>query len=312
MFDIHHLIVDGTSLDFILEDLALLLRFHPLPPMGESYDRFVQWQATDYTTHRRQEDGRFWREALDPVCQCSPALPPASATTDFEIGFKRQSFDAETIRSVARLLATTPFAVVLAAFHFVLIGRSGNWTQIVGVPVACRDDARFARTVGMFVNTVCAIGVYRPTMTVREAITATFTRWRNVSMHQHYPIAEVLGRETEKHPAVAQFHAMLAYQNLSFLRRDVLGGSARIGVEAKRHTEFGLTLHAFEGTSELDLHFEYQRRWYSAQEITELAGNFSNILQAMPASLEQTVGELVLGTPARRALIRRELVDFRF
>jgi len=158
---IHHLAVDGTSLVLLIEELfgayAALASATPLPAREEaaSYSEFVEWQQAAMPDADDQR--RFWANVL------TPPPPPLELPTDrarartpaLRGSTVWRTLDPSTtsrLRALARAEGVTEY-VLLLSFWFVLLRRLSGLADItVGTPVAGRPAARFARTVGDFVN----------------------------------------------------------------------------------------------------------------------------------------------------------------
>ena len=158
---IHHLAVDGTSLVLLIEELfgtyAALASGTTLPAREEaaSYGEFVEWQQA--AMPGAEDQRRFWANVL------TPPPPPLELPTDrarartpaLRGSTVWRTLDPSTtsrLRALARAEGVTEY-VLLLSFWFVLLRRLSGLADItVGTPVAGRPAARFARTVGDFVN----------------------------------------------------------------------------------------------------------------------------------------------------------------
>ncbi|MFC5184952.1 non-ribosomal peptide synthetase [Actinomadura harenae] len=157
---VHHIAFDGLSWPVLARDLAAFYRTvtedaPPPAPLRVQYADYAAWQqARDGGADRRDLD--FWREeltGLDPLDL--PADRPRPAVRDWHGAAAPLTFPdglAGRVRDAAREHRTTPFAVLVTAFHVLLSRYTGRADVAVGTPVSGRRRAELDDLVGHFVT----------------------------------------------------------------------------------------------------------------------------------------------------------------
>lgn len=156
----HHIIVDGNSLDIILEDLAEYLTDGRVTrPVSDDYSSFVAMQANLFRTPGYEADSRWWLDQFQDVPADLP-LPtdsPVPAVNDFSghhYYFRLDQDLYEAADRFARANRITPFVLHLTVWA-ALLGRTAATDDVcVGVPLDQRILGRFERTVGMFAQSL--------------------------------------------------------------------------------------------------------------------------------------------------------------
>jgi amino acid adenylation domain-containing protein/non-ribosomal peptide synthase protein (TIGR01720 family) len=109
------------------------------------------------------------------------------------------------VREFARAEGTTLYTVGLAAYQALLARFAGRPEVVVGSPTANRHDARYADTIGYFVNMVAMRADLRGGPSFRSLVRRTRADVLEALTHQAYPfsvLVDELGvdREASRHP----------------------------------------------------------------------------------------------------------------
>ncbi|WP_051899038.1 amino acid adenylation domain-containing protein [Sciscionella sediminilitoris] len=158
---LHHVAVDGWSIDVLSTDLATAYRARAAgrepewEPLGLQYADYALWHAEqDYTA---QLD--YWRETLREL-PGELALPtdfPRPAATTHRGGKVWFTVDAElctALRALAGEHNASLFMVVQAGFALLLRALGAGTDIPMGTAVAGRPDERLHGLAGLFVNTI--------------------------------------------------------------------------------------------------------------------------------------------------------------
>lgn len=157
LFDMHHIISDGVTIDIFVKEFVDLYRGIQLPPLNIQYKDFVAWQNKFQNSKiiKRQEE--YWMNIF------RGNVPVLNIPTDFPRGLKK-SFEGgklnfQTNRDLTVKLKklkldaeTTLYMVLFAAYNVLLFKYTGQEDIIVGIPMDGRYQTDFENTIGMFVN----------------------------------------------------------------------------------------------------------------------------------------------------------------
>ncbi|PRX06025.1 UNVERIFIED_ORG: amino acid adenylation domain-containing protein, partial [Actinomadura viridilutea] len=312
---LHHIAGDGWSMAPLARDVitAYLARrdgrapdWEPLPVR---YADYALWQrdllgSEDDPDSPAARQLEFWRRTLAGVPDeiDLPTDRPRPARASYRGG--QVPFDVperlyEALAAVARRHNVTVFMVLQAALA-ALLTRLGAGTDIpIGTPVAGRTDPRLDDLVGVFVNTL----VLRTDTSGDPAFGELLARVRETDLaafaHQDVPferLVEVLNprRSLARHPL---FQVMLTLQNNPEAQIDLPG--LRVAVEpvdvgvAKFDLEFLLEPYR-DGRGGLAGTIEYARDLFDQATVERLAAWYVDVLEAVAADPETTLGDLRL------------------
>ncbi|HLO77772.1 MAG TPA: condensation domain-containing protein, partial [Magnetospirillum sp.] len=304
LFDIHHIVSDGWSLDVIARELHALMaarregRAAALPALPIHYRDFAVWQAG-----QAERGLEFWTTALgsgSPPLEL-PTDRPRPAIKTYRGATVRRDLPADlaqALRGFATARGVGLFATLLAAFTVFLRQHSGQDDITVGSPVAGRDHPDLAGQIGFFVNTLAL----RQRVAATDSFDSLAARVRRDVIaaleHQATPfdlLVERLAppRDLSREPF---FDVLMALHDAE-PRDAALDG---LGEPLSRETgtaKFDLSFRFVDHGDRLTLAAEYGTDLFEAATIATLIDRFQHL-----------AGDL-LAAPARPLLLARLLED---
>ncbi|MFD5035180.1 condensation domain-containing protein [Streptomyces sp. NPDC058405] len=157
VFVFNHMCVDGWSVNIILREFctayAHLTVGRPLelPSVDAQQVDFARWQST--LSERSADQLRFWLDKWangfqDTVLPGDLRGPNDANREGANINRMLSVDDTKLLVEFAHTHAVSPFAVLLAAWHIVLLGTGGPSDQFFRITTANRALAEFENTVG--------------------------------------------------------------------------------------------------------------------------------------------------------------------
>ncbi|MCG7218197.1 amino acid adenylation domain-containing protein, partial [Paenibacillus mucilaginosus] len=312
LFDIHHIIADGMSVQMIIRELQVLYAGAGLPEPGRQYKDYSQWQGSRSEQERIRSQRRYWLERFSgelPVLEL-PLDRPRPAVQDAEGALFTAAGTEELTRRISALAAksgTTVYMVLQAAYGILLSKYSGQEDLVVGTPVAGRSAPELQEVVGMFVGTLALRMAPEGGKRVMELLSEVRRDSLEAFEHQDYPFEELvdelrLERSLSRSPL---FDVMFAYQNMGGGMEDrefELEGSTFAPYEMEeRAAQFDLTLEASDTPEGLRFTWGYRMSLFDRETVERMAGHYLEVLGQMTAEPERTVGSICLLTEAERA-----------
>ncbi len=270
LFDMHHIITDGTSQQILSKDLRALLRGEELPPLKLQYKDYSQWQ----NSHRRRETIKkqeaFWLEEF------SGEIPVLDLPTDFPrpmiqrfegnlLEFYLDKQELESIRKIAQRQNLTIYMVLSAIFNILFHKLSGREDIVIGTPVAARPHVDLQQVAGMFVNTLPMRNFPAPGKTAADFLEELKQRTLEAFEHQEFPFEDLVdkisvSRDAGRNPV---FDIMLNLLN----QADFQGAVPKPGGKQPfKHSpgtsRFDMTINAVDLGELLLFNFEYSTALY--------------------------------------------------
>ncbi|MFI1916417.1 amino acid adenylation domain-containing protein [Nocardia sp. NPDC020380] len=315
---VHHIAMDGWSLQPLAADVAAAYRAHAgggdpeWPELPIQYADYTLWQQDvlgreddPESVSSRQLD--YWRRALDglPELLSVPADRPRPPVPTYRGGTVECRLDAFTHRELQVLAAehgVTMFMVLHAALVALLHRLTAGDDIAVGTPIAGRGHPALDRLIGMFVGTL----VLRTKLDSGAAFGDLLRAVRDTDLeafaHADVPferLVEVLNpvRSQAHHP---MFQVMLSVQNAPVRVLELPGlrieaDDADPGI-AKFDLQFTLT-ESWTAAREPDgitVSVNYAADLFEARTAERLAQRFVRLLGAAAANPATAVGDLEL------------------
>jgi tyrocidine synthetase-3 len=292
LYDMHHIIRDGSSSVIFIEEFVRLYRREALSPLKIQYKDFALWQNSQQHTPMVQRQEAYWLEVFSgqiPVLNL-PTDFPRPAVQSFEGRVVRFSLDSRLSQDIYRLAAAggaTLYMVLLAGLNILLSRYSGQEDIVVGTPVAGRPHDDLKNLIGMFVNTLALrnhpLKQKRFSGFLEEVKSHCLAAFDN----QDYQFEELVARlGVEPDPARQPlFDVMLVVQNVETdrTRPDIRIGDLRIRPYRFSHgvSQFDMMIHVFEKAGKIAFDFRYCSRLFRADTIRRFIDNFKEVMGAV-------------------------------
>jgi Condensation domain len=155
-----HLIADGWACHVFVDELVRAYRArigHSVPPAARapSFAEVAELQRGEFPDPRAA--AAYWRRELTPLPPYLP-FPPRTVPPDADVVAEAAvpvRFPPETAQRLRRLawrLRTTPYAVLMAAYHVLVALRTGTDRVVIGTTTLGRTSHRARQVVGQFTN----------------------------------------------------------------------------------------------------------------------------------------------------------------
>ncbi|MEO7021088.1 MAG: amino acid adenylation domain-containing protein [Ktedonobacteraceae bacterium] len=308
MLTMHHIIIDGWSLNLLTQELSLLYnafltgRPSPLPEISLQYEHFVAWQHTHQVAHFATGLA-YWKERFTPL----PS--PLSLSTDFArpavqtfagtaCRFQIPHTRTRQIQEFSRQEGVTLFMTLFAAFLLLLSRSSGQEDLVVGTPVANRSRPELECLVGLFMNTLALRTDLSGNPTGRELLHRVRAVTLDAYSHQEVPFEHVLDavqirRDPTRSPL---FQVFFALQNTPSVPLNLEGLSAQSIEILPSHSEYDLTFVLEENPQGLGLTIEYNTCLFELATIERLHTHYLTFLQGLCTQPETHIQALSLLT----------------
>ncbi len=156
LFDVHHIIADGTAVELLTRDFNRLYTGE-IWPIKLQYKDYALWLREYLQSKEMKKQEDYWLENL------SGNLSYLDLPTDFkrpevkEFGGERYEFSlgdklSNEISRNSRELGVTNFILTMSAWNIVLAKYAGQSEVVIGTSVSGRTTDEMRECIGMFVN----------------------------------------------------------------------------------------------------------------------------------------------------------------
>ncbi|MEK4528987.1 amino acid adenylation domain-containing protein [Paenibacillus sp. FSL H8-0104] len=303
MYDMHHIISDGVSMEIFVEEFVRLYGGEQLEPLRIQYKDYTVWQHSQEQQERLQHQGAYWLDMFQgelPVLEM-PTDYPRPAVQSYEGQTLEFSFDAsktDGLKQLASETGTTLFMVLLAAYNVLLHKYSGQEDVIVGTPIAGRNHGDVQPLIGIFLNTLAIRSYPSSEKTFLSYLNEVKETTLRAFEHQNYPFEQLVDkvqitRDLSRNPLFDTMFTMQNTENEQF----ELEGLRLIPYPSVLDTaKFDISLDVGEENGGLDYSFEYATALYKRETIERLAKHYEQLLLTIVNRPDAKIAELNLLT----------------
>lgn len=283
LYDIHHIICDGFSMELILRELFVLYNGEQLPELKLQYKDFAHWQRS--LDMERQKE--FWLSVYkDEIPELNLPLDyKRSSIAGFEgghVSFELNEEQTGKLKALARENNLSMYMLLFSFYSIVLSKLTGRNDIVIGTPVAGRDRKELENIIGMFVNNLAIRLAIDEDLTVADFLANAKNKILAAFDHQDFQFEDLVNsldipRELGKNPLFDTIFTFQAKALDNGSSKNTIDVSA-MGADIKT-SKFDLTLAAAETENTLQFIFEYSKGLFREESIRKLAGLFAFVVE---------------------------------
>jgi len=297
LFDIHHIVFDGTSMTILVDELCKLYNNEALPELKISYKDFAYFEQNYTATDEFKEAENYW------INQFKGELPVLSIPTTYQrpavksfegkhCSLKLDQEIVDAIDYIAKKLQVTPYMILLSVYYILLSKYSSQEDIIVGTPIVGRDIAETYNLVGMFVNTLALRNTVDSSLSFKEFLSSIKNNTLESFKYQSYPFDELVNKLNLKRDSSrnALFDAMFVYQN---------NGAVSTTCEQLEYyntdvdvAKFDISLEIIPQKNDLLLYLEYASSLFDTEFMENFLESYKNILETALTNIDIKISNI--------------------
>jgi amino acid adenylation domain-containing protein len=322
LFDMHHIVGDGTSDGIMVGDFTRLYAGEQLPPVKIQYKDFSCWQNRLFRCGAIREQEAYWHELFrGGDAGDIPKLDmqgdfPRPAIFSFEganLEFVLEAQDTLQLQHMALEKGVTLYMCILALFNVLMFKYTGREDIVVGGVIAGRRHAALQDIIGMFVNTLALRNYPTGEKTFAEFLQEVKHNCLKAFENQDVQFEQLvddlnLDRDPSHNPLFDVTCVMQNFQRTAAGSR-VKGNAAGLTFTPyefeNRSALFDLSLDAFEEEEGLFFNLEYCTGLFKHETIIRLKNHFIHLTRQIcrDPSIHLSAVDIV-GEEERRLLVR--------
>jgi bacitracin synthase 3 len=301
LFDVHHIVFDGISMDIIIREFGELCSGKDLPPVRLQYRDFAVWQERVLTGEKARQQQAYWLARFGDEIPVS-GLPldfPRPEVQKFDGNRLFFSFTPEELMQLKKLasgLDATLYMVMLSAYNILLSRYCGSEDVVVGTPFSGRVHPGLQEVVGMFVNTLALRNKPAGNKSFKAFLGEVRDNCLRDFENSAIPFEELveklpLQRDMSRNPL---FDTVFAYQSGTEVAAEVEGIRFSQYGFGNRTSKFDLTLEVTELKESLGFSIEYCTHLFREESILRLGQHFKALVQSILADPSARISGLNL------------------
>ncbi len=314
LFDTHHIISDGTSMQILINELCKLYNDENLEPINLTYKDYSEWENTNLKNNLFADSKKFWLNQFSdeiPVLNL-PYIHPRPANRSFKGKkiFKQLDTDFfNKINNICKELNVTPYMFLLSVYYILLSKYSMQETIVVGSPIIARENPELSKLVGMFVNTLPLKIKINSNLSFDNLLQSVKSMCLNSFEHELYPFNEIvndlnINRDLSRNPL---FDVLFTYQNNGNPEINLDGINTKYYIPDNKSSKFDLSLEVVPENNKLNLNFEYCTSLFTNSFINTFANHYLKILNDVISNAEIKICDIDMLSKKEKNKI---LIDF--
>ncbi|MCD9026581.1 type I polyketide synthase, partial [Cohnella silvisoli] len=299
VFDIHHIVADGVSVNVLMEDFLMLYEGHSLMPSELQYKDYSTWLLGEERAGRYSEQLDSWIQSFsEPLPKLELpadfARPEVKSTIGAQLLVHLTARETEQLNRLAQRSGTTLFMVLLTAYASWLMKLSGQTDMIIGTPVAGRSHPDTGKLVGVFVNPLAIRIASAADFTFEELLGYVKETVINALDRQEAPFEELVERlrperDLSRNPIFDTMFSML-----NMFHADA--SSAEIKIEQLPIdfgvSQFDIGLYAVEEVRGLNFIIQYASGLFRSGTMQRWVDGFQVLLGAISKNPELKLNDI--------------------
>lgn len=291
LLDSHHIILDGTSMDVLLEDFCELYENNSLKEKKLQYIDFSMWEKDYMESDFAANAKDYWVKKLG-----EKELPVLAFPYDYspsETSYEGDTITAEIpeavfsqIEKLAKQEGVSTYMMFLAIFYLLLYNYTSQENILVGIPMANRPSS-MENVIGMFVNNAVLDVNINSKLTFSEFLKQIKLTVLEAMQNQPYPYHALVKNLNLNGKNI--FDVMFIYQN-EHNKEFLLEGKPIEVLYANTHTsKFNLSMEVLPNDRKIQL--EYRTNLIAPSTANSFMQHYLHLLETVSNYLPKKLSD---------------------
>ena len=285
LFDMHHIVSDGTSIFILSTELCDLYNGKELDILPYNYIDYTYYINNLILNNKLDDSKKYWSSIFKDkiptlMLPYDKQRPSLKSSHGDKVHSQIPSDLKFKIEMLSKELNVSNYMILLAVYYILLNKYSNEKDIVIGTPVVGRDKKEFSNVIGMFVNTLPIRNIIGNNMSFLQFLDNVKESCINAFEYQLYPFDEIvkdvkIKRDASRNPL---FDVMFSYQNNGIASIDFSNFKTTLSVIDTNISKFDLSLEVVPNSDTFDLNYEYCTDLFKRDTIERFASQFNKIL----------------------------------
>ena len=294
--DYHHIIVDGSSMKLILNDIEKAYCGQTLVDEELSLGEVALQEQAKRQSEAFEEDKLWYAREFDIGDVFTQLIPDCEETSRSEASLLRTlSIPSERVDAFCREHVVFRSTLFTSAFAFLLAKYNNEQESLFTTVYNGRKDKRLSNTVGMFVKTLPVYAKFDNDTTVLDFLKASEAQMSGCRMHDVYSYGDLM--EDLK----PQSNSMFAWHATLFADDHFAGTPMHAERIGNSTLDASLYLKAFILDGHYQVKAEYRSNEYSEELVSHFLESYEAVVDGMLGC--EYLRDIALSTPEQTAVL---------
>ncbi len=275
MFNMHHIISDGWSLEILKLEIDKLYQGYgqglevDLPTLPVQYKEFALWHNRYLPAPEGKKSHQYWQDKL------AVGVPVFRLPADWEIGREDTGGSGfmymidqdlkQELKRLAEMNNTTLFAVMFSIYILLLSGISGQEEVVCSVIAAGRDHPSLLPIIGFFVNSIIFKVQLDDLQPFEEFLQQLSRDIIESFQHQSYPLEPVFEGLGQRYPDISVSFNLVNIGDAA--ARETLEFFEPIHRDHKQDVKFDLEVYVTEYANGIGMLWAYKKNMFESSTV---------------------------------------------
>jgi amino acid adenylation domain-containing protein len=305
---LHHAIIDGGSVNIVLQELAELWQHRKtgkviaLKPISIDYSDFSVWQHATFTGNALQAQLDYWVTQLNnaPSLINLPTDKPRPAVLGHQGAEYCFTIPKQTINKLKNLSQSngaTLFMSLLATYSLLLSRYSQQQDLCIGFPIAGRNQKAIEHTVGLFVNNLVARCNLSENISFESYLQQIKTTVIGAYAHQDIPFDQIIDalklERSQSYIPLLQASFSLEDAHINNKISQVMGNDIIAEPIDWHVAKYDIHLICFNSDDgSMTASIDYNKELFEEATIARMSGHFVALLNAIANNATQAINDI--------------------
>jgi tyrocidine synthetase-3 len=285
LFDIHHIISDGISLEILIDDFAQLYKGKNPGPLSVQYKDYTVWQNNTLNEEKLENQENYWMKKLEGFVFTQ--VPPDHFETKRQAAGKAKNLEIEPslykkIEAFCNQNDVTIFTFMITVLEILLAGECDQRDITIGIPASIRNHPELKPLIGIFLNVLLIRTHIDDEDTFINHLTKSKQTVIDALDNQDYPY-EMLSDKTRKTTHLMSnelFSILFNYYPVEIKKGTAAGDFEIRSLEPQDvYPKYDITLYVLDTGEYMELKVVYKGNIYDDNTIQGVLGNFEDSIR---------------------------------
>lgn len=281
LIDSHHIILDGTSLNILMNDFCKLYNDENIINKEISYTDYSEWENNYLNSTNFIAVQDYWKNRFNnyeiPVINLpyDNSINNSKTFTGNKLSFKLTKTLFRQLSKLSKKYDCSNYMIFLTALYILLYKYTGQSNIIIGSPIESRNSIQLKNIIGMFVNNIALNLTIDDNISIKQLLSNVKSLVLNSLTNQPYPYDSLL-KDLNISSSSSLFDVVLTYQNENKENPEINGHSFKILPANNKTSKFNLSLEVLPNLYTLNI--EYNTDLFRKETIEYLYSHYIQIL----------------------------------
>ena len=294
--DYHHIIVDGTSMSIMLEDINNAYNKEDIVKESVTQSDFAINEAAKRQSTAFQEAKQWYASHFDCSDTFTQLIPDLEIAQHREASLLRTlHIDMARVEAFCKEKGIFKSTLFTSAYAFLLAKYNNEYESLFCTVYNGRNDKQLARSIGMFVKTLPVYAKFTADTTVLDFLQCGQEQMKGCRTHDIYSYSDVM--EDLK----LQTNSMFAWHGMLFSQNEMGGQPMKAERIGNSTLDASLYLKAFILNGHYQVKAEYNANEYSEALIAQFMESYEAVVEGFLT--QEKLMDIAITTPAQTELL---------